>query len=39
MIAVFVSGRVAIFSGTGRVDSTNADCARRTGRVTAEDYE
>jgi hypothetical protein len=36
---MFVSGRVAIFSGTGRVDGTNADCARRAGRATAEDYE
>lgn len=39
VIAMFVSGRVAIFSGTGRVDSTHAEGARRAGRATAEDCE
>ena len=35
---MFVSARVAIFSGAGRVNSTDAGCARRAGRATAEDY-
>ncbi len=39
VIAMFVSGRVAIFSGAGRVDSSHADGARRAGRATAEDCE
>jgi len=39
VITIFVSGRVAIFRGTGRVDGTHADGARRAGRATAEDCE